>query len=395
LLRLRGWSETYANVESAIGGPSATGKSLLDLKTACDGLGVAAQVGRSPIVSLEAASLPILVYGSHGRHFSGPDMGQGHFVVVVAVRGGRVWYLDGTTGAELSAPLDWLVSAGGHFTYLAVTSPASRGAVPVWTWFGVVVFALVAIGARRRRACALSSCRPVKGATAPCTLIVLAFAVSDSALAEGIDQRWSRGGAAGASDRFRRDPTNDGTNALFMFCEVYSPATPCDPELVRDCVVQFGRPATLLDLRNRAGRLGVPAEVLAPSPEGLAELGMPLIAHMDGDRGGDGRFVLLCGISAEHADYINAGYATWSRESRETFLRAWSGYVLAPTRNRTWCGSPYAWLIALGASALYIGGRLAWRRAARPHMAARARVAAGLPIQRLIGTRGTWPKERP
>jgi hypothetical protein len=228
-------------------------------------------------------------------------------------------------------------------------------------------------------------------------LLLSAVAACDSGEAGIIDERQDGAlASAGVRELFRRDARNDGVNALFMFCAVHEHPVPFDPGLVRDCIARFGRPTTLLDIRNCARELGLPAEVLAPTPGRLAELGTPLIAHLDDDRGNRGRFVLLCSISSEHVDYVNAGYATWTRQSRETFLRAWSGYVLAPTASlRVGGGLRHAGLVASAVAALYIGARLAWRRFPHRRMAERSLAGAKLSGEPPSRVHRNWLRERP
>src|SRR6185312_4476090 len=120
VLRLNGWDVDYDSVQAAIGGDSLVGKSLMEIRRACERLAIPAVVLKSPIEELQTCKFPILIYGSPGRPFSGPRAGQKHFVVVLGIEDEEAYYVDPTNAEIIHASFQWLLGQGGHFYWVKI-----------------------------------------------------------------------------------------------------------------------------------------------------------------------------------------------------------------------------------------------------------------------------------
>jgi Peptidase C39 family len=90
--------------------------------------------------------------------------------------------------------------------------------------------------------------------------------------------------------------------------------------------------SSLADMRDFAVRHGLPARVLKPTPARLAQMRMPVIAHVEEERTA-GHYVVLLQIgttadSQQMVEYIDGttgliGHMDWT-----TFKKQWTGFVL-------------------------------------------------------------------
>jgi hypothetical protein len=109
-------------------------------------------------------------------------------------------------------------------------------------------------------------------------------------------------------------------------------------------------------LKEVTGRCGLQTRILRCAPSELAKLPMPAIAHMEDQRTGGGRFVLLFTAGKESYGIIDGTTATIEELSADEFLREWSGYVLIADSE-----APQQWMLSLGAGILAIAMYAWWR----------------------------------
>ncbi|MGC8639202.1 MAG: cysteine peptidase family C39 domain-containing protein [Isosphaeraceae bacterium] len=173
---------------------------------------------------------------------------------------------------------------------------------------------------------------------------------------------------AGAADNWRREK-RCGVNALYGFLAIQDRSVSLAD--VQRVLIPGASGTSMLQLRDAAGRLGFPCDILRTNPEGLGKLTVPAIAHYSGVR--DGHFVVILDVRPRSVVVTDLTACEVKELSLDDFKRLWSGYVLV---KRPWSAYLGEALTAAGfvLFAAYVAAAL--RRLWRENRAAGGRVTA-------------------
>jgi hypothetical protein len=186
---------------------------------------------------------------------------------------------------------------------------------------------------------------------------------------------------AAHSDR-SKNPLACGANVLYLMLRMHGrPVTFREVE----AAVRVGPEGTsLLELRDAAGRFGLPTRVRWCTINDLDRCPLPMIAHfkpipgpagqatapLDQSLGGTGHFVLVLEVTADRGKFIDGTHGRIEEFQRERFPGFWSGYILEVV---PWTPAWWPWLVAATVAGWVCFGLAVYLRGLRVRRAARAR----------------------
>lgn len=320
-----------------VSAPNDNGASLAELRDVAAGAGLPAEIICFP-ASADPTSLPTPSIA----HLRDVQSGRGHYVTIVDTAGGKITYLDGTTGERLAESVQRFRASWDGYALLpqhAKTDLASQAVVAAATAIcGISVLAAARVR-RSVRAWAKAS-TGLQRIVAIASLILTAlfpnacrtFAATPlpkTQVPSSPDSAWFDQGAW-------RTHSRDGVNCLYL--QMKWNGLPTGYRSFRDRIGD-GRPMeTLTDLAAAAQLFGhrlQPARLTATQLMGMRD---PVIVHQEPTGIESGRFALLLRLDKQAARLIDGPDMRWTEVPREQFERNWSGYALVPADDATSAG---------------------------------------------------------
>jgi len=339
-LRLAGYDVDYSQILVSLP-PTHRGHSLTSLRDTAAAFQVPLEIAHVHLDELERCPLPCIAYVPNRDPQDPREIG--HFLVVTAVAEGRIYTLDGTSGAS----------------YRFHREQFSR------RWEGVILrFSpdpsekVLAGGLLLLNGIILGMVMPWKGFRTWCgtrsTVAVIA------GLAVAIWPGLVSGDEPDVAEAWR---IGDGDACLAVYLTGRLVGGSRDYETFRAAWKRnhSDRRVTVAELCEELGRLGLRSVPVQLTPDELRRLPPPVIVHLDGLQSMRSRYAIVLGYQAsggwELLECSNAMYVT---APEDEFRRAWTGaaIVLRPQAVR--------WGWVAGGLGLYILGRSSWRRWVTP-----------------------------